>query len=847
MNPASTATAVSSSPDPSAYGQPVTLTATVTPAFGTFDDGGTVQFLVDGSDFGTPVALTGGVAAIQDSTMGVGTHTIAATYSGDGDFNGSTGTLGGGQTINPPTLEALSVSATSAVLTWTPPSCTAEWYSLDESTDGVNFSSVDSDLLAGADVDTVGGLQPATPYIFRLQAHIAAGDSAYATLSLDTSSEYVVPPLDLTATAVTPSRIDLAWQGDAGAGDGYQISQSPDGATFSVVATIDDPTATAYSVTQLQPGTQYYFRVSALRNVSLQDGSAPTAFYSADSNTATASTPLVLPDPAGLTATAVSASSVALAWTANMADGAEILVESSPGGATFTQVATLTTSGCTIGGLATGGTYYFRVRTLADGLYSGYSAVTSAALTVPAPPGDLTATSLSNSEVELTWTPSPDQVTGFNIQQSSDGGNTWSQGWTVPPDQTSYNVTGAFSPAGTYVFRVSAVNGVGQSEPAVVVLPGLPTASAVSETEIDLSWPAVSGATGYVLERSADDGLSWTTLSNGLETLSFSDTALNEGQTYEYHLAVLQSLIPNPQSLFSSPTTVTTWATAPSGLSATYVSGGDVGLAWQDNSQNACGFQIEQSPDGVNWTVVGTTSSGEVTFTAPGPFLSGDSYRFRARAMNADGVAGRASSVVTLVVPAGLPAAPTGLTATADASNQIAMAWSDANGDTSGFVVERQDPGQSVWQRIATVTDPNYVDTTVLEGTTYAYRVFAAGTAGGSLPTSAVSVQAMSASPTDLLASVVSGSQMALTWTNVSSVTAPTLIVESTDPSTDPSTWPVVATAPAGADTYTVSGTFADGQTYYFAIRAAGAAPSPFSAPASVLIPALPPARRISP
>ncbi len=47
-----TATAVNSSLSPSPFGQTVTFTATVTPGSGTFDNGGTVQFAVDGSNFG---------------------------------------------------------------------------------------------------------------------------------------------------------------------------------------------------------------------------------------------------------------------------------------------------------------------------------------------------------------------------------------------------------------------------------------------------------------------------------------------------------------------------------------------------------------------------------------------------------------------------------------------------------------------------------------------------------------------------------------------------------------------------------------------------------------------------
>ena len=95
---AGTTTAVSSSANPSPVGQAVTFTATVTAASGTFDNGGTVQFAVDGTSIGS-ATLSGGKATIADSALSVGTHVITATYSGDTNFATSSGTLTGGEVI----------------------------------------------------------------------------------------------------------------------------------------------------------------------------------------------------------------------------------------------------------------------------------------------------------------------------------------------------------------------------------------------------------------------------------------------------------------------------------------------------------------------------------------------------------------------------------------------------------------------------------------------------------------------------------------------------------------------------------------------------------------------------
>lgn len=109
VTPAATSTAVASSLNPSVSGQSVTFTATVSDSStgSTAVPTGTVQFVVDGSNFGSPVALTpassnSSVAVSQStSTLTVGTHSVTANYSNtDGNFTGSSGTLSGGQIVN---------------------------------------------------------------------------------------------------------------------------------------------------------------------------------------------------------------------------------------------------------------------------------------------------------------------------------------------------------------------------------------------------------------------------------------------------------------------------------------------------------------------------------------------------------------------------------------------------------------------------------------------------------------------------------------------------------------------------------------------------------------------------
>ena len=83
VNKATPATALTSNVNPSLWNQPVTFTATVTPATAT----GTVTFKDSTTVLGT-VALSGGTAQFVKSNLYTGNHTrITATYNGDACFN----------------------------------------------------------------------------------------------------------------------------------------------------------------------------------------------------------------------------------------------------------------------------------------------------------------------------------------------------------------------------------------------------------------------------------------------------------------------------------------------------------------------------------------------------------------------------------------------------------------------------------------------------------------------------------------------------------------------------------------------------------------------------------------
>jgi hypothetical protein len=88
VNKAVSTTFVTSSPgpNPSVYGASVTFTATVTPSTAT----GTVTFSDSMAGVLGTGSLSGGLATFSSTALAVGTHTITATYNGDGNYVSST-------------------------------------------------------------------------------------------------------------------------------------------------------------------------------------------------------------------------------------------------------------------------------------------------------------------------------------------------------------------------------------------------------------------------------------------------------------------------------------------------------------------------------------------------------------------------------------------------------------------------------------------------------------------------------------------------------------------------------------------------------------------------------------
>jgi hypothetical protein len=221
--------------------------------------------------------------------------------------------------------------------------------------------------------------------------------------------------------------------------------------------------------------------------------------------------PTATPAPTNLSATAVSGSQINLAWTDNTSDESEFRIERLADGATYTEIGVVAADVTTYAdtSLSAATQYWYRVRAYNATGPSAFAGPTSATtLSAPPAPTNLSATAVSSSQIDLSWTDNASTETGFRIQRAV-GTAAFTEIAVVTANVTTYADT-SLSAATQYRYRVRAYNAIGASvfagPTSATTLPA-PTAlvAAQQSGRITLAWTESSNnETGFSIERSVD-------------------------------------------------------------------------------------------------------------------------------------------------------------------------------------------------------------------------------------------------------------------------------------------------------------------------------------------------------
>ncbi len=89
---------------------------------------------------------------------------------------------------------------------------------------------------------------------------------------------------------------------------------------------------------------------------------------------------------------------------------------------------------------------------------------------------------------------------------------------------------------------------------------------------------------------------------------------------------------------------------APDNLQCSVVSSSQINLTWNDNSDNEDGFEIEQSQDDANYTMIDDVPENTTTYDVTG-LSEEEDYSFRVLAYNDYGDSEYSNIVVSVIVP----------------------------------------------------------------------------------------------------------------------------------------------------------------------------------------------------
>jgi titin len=668
-------------------------------------------------------------------------------------------------------------------------------YRIERSLNGSDWSVIGT---TAANVVTLSNanLTAGTVYSYRVFAVNAGGDSlagsSYATTVL-------VAPTGTLATGISVSEVDLTWNNSEGE-TGYRIERSIDERTWTTVATVGAD-VTSYANTGLAGGTRYIYRVRALNAGGASAPSVSSGAYT-------------IPVAPNLVGSVASDTQVNVNWTNVAGETNYVLQRSDNGTDGWTTIASPLANVITFSntGLTADTSYFYRVIAHNATGDSAASVTFTAHTLLPAPTG-LTATGISTSEIDLSWTDSNNE-TGYRIERSLNE-TTWATLATVGADVTSYANTGLTG--GTrYIYRVRAINPGGASAASpnastytIPLAPNLVGAVA-SDTQVNVNWTNVAGETGYVLQRSDNGTDGWTTIASPLaNVITFNNIGLTADTSYFYRVVAHNN---SGDSAASVTFTAHTLLPAVTGLSATGVSTTEVDLAW-DDSTGETDYRIERSLNGSTWTLLATTLADVHSYANTG-LTAGTAYYYRVRATNAGGnsLVGDAKSAVTI------PPATT-LTVLALATSQIRLNWLNVAGET-GYRVERSADGVNDWSVINTAAANviTFTDTSLATDTPYFYRVTPFNGSGDAAASAVKTTRTLLSAPTGLTATASSTTQVNLSWSNSDNETA--YVIERS--LNNGVTWSTLTTVAADVTSYSNTGLTA-GATYAYRIRAANA------------------------
>jgi len=418
--------------------------------------------------------------------------------------------------------------------------------------------------------------------------------------------------------------------------------------------------------------------------------------------------------PAGLAASVISSSQINLSWSASTDNVGVTGYKIYRGGILLTTVTGLSYNNT---GLSASTAYSYRVSAI-DAAGNESSQCTAVSATTQAPPdttkpsvpAGLSASVISSSQINLSWSASTDNVgvTGYKIYRggtllTTTTSRTYNNTGLAASTSYSYTVT-AIDAAGNESSQCTAVSATTQA--AVVVdttRPARPSglaASAISSSQINLSWNASTdnvGVTGYKIYR----GGVYLATATGI---TYSNTGLSASTAYSYQVSAIDAAGNESYKSYTASATTkaaavvdTTRPSRPAGLSVSAVSASQINLSWLASTDNVgvTGYKIYRG--GVYLITASGVSHSDTGLSAS------TAYSYQVSAIDAAGNESYKSLSVSATTPAAPVSGVTLFTESFDNNSFASRGWYDNT--AQGTIVSGGQAGNSMqwaWSQGAT-------------------------------------------------------------------------------------------------------------------------------------------------